>query len=438
MRKSHNVTLGSTPLLGFCLLLLAACASPTTPGPATTGSTSTDAETPFRAGILIFGDSGYHLGYPDQDDYVDLFTEEQYLDDEWTNWVADKRPPEEYRPRRSDTSPVTGRTVPATGMHIVSRAMKDFCRDLATCNFGVMLGDNIYPSGMTFGADGFDDALRFKHMITEPFGSLVENPPGFVTYATLGNHDWETSREAGFEEIAYLEKAAGFYMDGAYYSVKPPSANGQIELFIIDTSILLASVPVPEDFLNDDGSEAVTGNIDPPSYRVEPLTEADRQMHQWLEAALKASTAKWKIVVAHHPIWSSSGSKFEQARVLRQLILPAMCRYADAYLVGHEHTLEIHTDDCSEALGQPTPKPLVQVLSGAASKQRPINTNFMRHQEAKYPSLKTLFSRGLLWGFAHMQIKGDKATVQLLSVPDDGASGSTVEFTYEFERRSAN
>jgi len=26
--------------------------------------------------ILMFGDSGYHLDYPDQDDYVDLFTAE--------------------------------------------------------------------------------------------------------------------------------------------------------------------------------------------------------------------------------------------------------------------------------------------------------------------------------------------------------------------------
>ena len=52
-------------------------------------------------------------------------------------------------------------------------------------------------------------------------------------------------------------------------------------------------------------------------------------MAQWLEAALRESTARWKIVIGHHPIWSSAGSKFQQARMLRRLILPALCRYAD-------------------------------------------------------------------------------------------------------------
>ena len=50
-------------------------------------------------GILIFGDMGYHPDYPDKDDYEDRFTEEQYLASEWEDWLEDKRPPQEYRPR---------------------------------------------------------------------------------------------------------------------------------------------------------------------------------------------------------------------------------------------------------------------------------------------------------------------------------------------------
>jgi hypothetical protein len=113
-----------------------------------------------------------------------------------------------------------------------------------------------------------------------------------------------------------------------------------------------------------------------------------------------------------------------------------MCRYADAYLVGHDHTLEIHTDDCSAALGQASARPLVQVVSGAAAKQRPVNTSFMRQQELKYPEHTTLFARGLLWGFAHMQIEGDSAAVRLLSIPNDGSSKISVDFEYSFEHRS--
>ena len=200
--------------------------------------------------------------------------------------------------------------------------------------------------------------------------------------------------------------------------------------------MLLASVPVFADYLNDDGSEATTKIVEPRNYFVLPLTDAEKNMPNWLETALRNSTAKWKFVIAHHPIWSSSGSKFEQARVLRNLILPAMCRYADAYLVGHDHTLEIHTDNCQAALGAPTAKPLVQIVSGAAAKQRPVHTSFMRHQEKKYPEHKTVWAEGLLWGFAHMWVDGETAKVTLLSVPDDGSSDTSVNFEYQFERRS--
>ena len=387
-------------------------------------------------GILLFGDSGYHLDYPDQDDFDDLFTEEEFAQHEWDDWVDDKRPQQEFEARPSAISPVTGKTVPATGMPQIAAAMKHYCADVVRCDFGILLGDNIYPSGATFGADGIDDAQRFKDMFTEPFGSLVSDPASYLTYVTLGNHDWETSRAGGFAQIEFLEQAKGFYMDGPYYTVKPPAGNGEIELFIIDTSMILASTTVHEDYLNDDGSEATTDEIDWPDYNVEPLTDEDRAQPQWLEAALRGSTAKWKFVVAHHPIWSSSGSKFEQARVLREMLLPAMCKYADAYLVGHDHTLEIHTDSCERALGKASAKPLVQIVSGAAAKQRPTHTTFMQYQDQKYPEHKTIMAEGLLWGFAHMTLKGDTAEVTMLKVPDDGSDAITVSYVYEFPRRS--
>jgi hypothetical protein len=275
-------------------------------------------------------------------------------------------------------------------------------------------------------------------MFEIPFGSMVLSPDTYLTYVTLGNHDWETSRAGGFAQIEYLGQAPGFYMDGPFYSVKPPGTGGEIELFIIDTSMVLASVPVREDSLNEDGSEGSLGNIEEPDYFVQPMTEAERNQPAWLDNALRSSTARWKFVVAHHPLWSSSGSKFEQARVLRELLLPAMCRYADAYIVGHEHTLEIHTDSCAAALGEPSAKPLVQILSGAAAKQRPLNSKFMWHQERKYPEHKTLFAEGLLWGFSHLAIDGDTAKLTMMSVPDQGGSEIKVLYEYRFVRRSGD
>jgi tartrate-resistant acid phosphatase type 5 len=411
--------------------LLPAC-STTIPGP---GSGKE-----LEVGVLIFGDGGYHLMYPDQDDFVELFSTEEYLQNEWNSWLEDKRPADEFAAMPYAISPVTGKTVPATGMDGVSQAMKDYCRNTmatgASCDFGVMLGDNIYPSGATLGADGKDDAQRFHDNLTQPYGKLVEDRPGYTVYVALGNHDWETSRAGGFAQIEFLERSDDFYMDGPFYSVKPPAGKGEVELFVIDTSMLLANTTVHEDSLDDNGAEIVTDIVAVPNYFVQPLTEAEKNMAAWLEQSLQASTAKWKIVLAHHPIWSGSGSKFEQGRALRELILPSMCRYADAFLVGHDHTLEIHSDDCSAALGQATAKPLIQVVSGAAAKQRPVNSNFIRQQELKYPEHTTVFAKGQLWGFAHMQIQGDQAVVQLLSIPDDGSPAITLEYEYVIERRS--
>lgn len=391
-----------------------------------------------QTGILIFGDSGYHLNYPDEDDYEDLFTEEAYRESERKNWIEDHRPVDEYEPRPSAVSPVTGRIVTATGMQSIAAAMRNFCAEYANCDFGVLLGDNIYPSGATLGADGTDDEQRFRDMFEKPYGSITKSPSSYQTYVTLGNHDWKTSRAGGFAQIAYLEAQPGFYMDGPFYSVKPEGTNGNVELFVIDTSMILASVPVRDDSLNPDGSEGSLGNIKPPNYFVDPLMDDERNQATWLENALKNSTAHWKLVVAHHPIWSSAGGKFEEARVLRELILPAMCKYADAYIVGHEHTLEIHTDSCAEALGEPTAKPLTQILSGAASKQRPLNTAFMKYQESKYPEQETVFAEGLLWGFSHLELHGDTASVTMMSIPDTGGSAIEVLYNYEFERRSGD
>jgi len=393
-------------------------------------------ETDRQINVLMFGDSGYDLNYLDEDDPEDMFTAEEYYQSELDDWIEDKRPLDEFEARPSSISPDTGMTVSATGMNAVAAAMKHYCANVSRCDFGVMLGDNIYPDGATIGADGFDDADRFKHMFSDPFGDLVTDPESYLTYVTLGNHDWNTSREGAFAQIEFLRQHDGFYIDGPYYAVKPPAGNGDIELFIIDTNMILASTTVYEDELNDDGSEAVTDEIDLPDDHTKPMTDAEKAQPQWLEAALQTSTAKWKFVIAHHPIWSSSGSKFEQARALRQMILPAMCRYADGYFVGHEHTLEIHTDNCAAALGEATAEPLVQIVSGAAAKQRPIHTTFMQHQDRKYPEHKTVMAEGLLWGFAHMTIEDDTASVTMMSVPDDGSSDISVNHVYKFKRRS--
>jgi len=299
-----------------------------------------------------------------------------------------------------------------------------------------MLGDNIYPDGATAGADGRDDAERFRRILHEPYAPLAAFSEEFRIYVALGNHDWRTSREGAMAQVRYLETTRPFYMDGIRYRVAPTGDARELEVFVLDTHVLLSGVTVLEDVLADDGSELHTEEVDPPSPWSLPQTEAERDMVAWLEHGLAQSQARWKIVIGHHPLWSSAGSKFQQARALRALILPALCRHADLYLAGHEHTLELHTDACKEvpeARGRP---PLAEVVSGAAGKQRPLNTAFARHQLAANPELSSVWTRGLVWGFAHVTLAADEATIRIVSTPDDGSGIPEPAFEHRFDRRS--
>jgi acid phosphatase len=60
----------------------------------------------------------------------------------------------------------------------------------------------------------------------------------------------------------------------------------------------------------------------------------------WLRAGLAASTARWKVVVGHHPIRSRSvrGDNQQLLARLEPLLLEGK---ADLYLAGHDHVLEL-------------------------------------------------------------------------------------------------
>jgi tartrate-resistant acid phosphatase type 5 len=411
----------STAILG--LVLLAGCASA---GPR-------DGYKPFS--LLLFGDHGYQLDYLEAKDKEPARTLDQAIAAERVEWAEDHLPPEEFTASAMIQLPSTGGYVPASGMMPVARAMADYCKT-APCDAAVMLGDNVYPNGPTGGADGVSDAKRFEDIFKAPYGGYTALGPDFRIYATLGNHDWRTSREAAMAEVRYLETTPPFYMDGIAYRVKPPAGKGEVEIFVIDTEVLLAGAEVYKAELAPDGSPLPRGKLVTPKPWTVPATEQERGMAQWLEQSLKSSTARWKIVIGHHPLWSSAGSKFEQARTLRELILPSLCQYADMYIAGHEHTLEVHTDSCATAVPGKVLTPLPQFVSGAAAKQRPVNSWFAAHQAKESPQLATFYVKGQIWGYMHLSLAADQAVVTVITTPTDGRGGNVPEFTRAFPRRS--
>jgi len=383
--------------------------------------------------ILAFGDTGYDYDWLEEEDYEDAFTGREFVMNELDDWIEDHRPIEEFAIPPMHLAEQTGGYVMASGMWPVSRAVRSWCRAADRCDFGVMLGDNIYPAGATAGSDGRDDTKRFDDLLWQPYRGLKEQDPDFVIYPVLGNHDWDTSRAGAMAQVRYLGQSPLYRLDGIFYS--KTGAPG-VEVFAIDTTVMLNAEPVYDDALAPNGAPIDTGVFDQEEPWAEPVGE-ERRMLAWLEQALASSNARWKIVIAHHPLWSSSGSKHEEAKVLRKLLLPALCRYADAFVVGHDHTLELHTDDCRSAGSEYADvPPLLHVVSGAAGKQRPAHTTFMAWQDREFPQKTTWYARGLVWGFADLQLDADTATVTIISTPNSGSGESVVEFSHTFARRS--
>lgn len=148
----------------------------------------------------------------------------------------------------------------------------------------ILGGDNIYNSG---------DIALISSTFEQPYAKVLAR--GVQFRACLGNHDIRTANAA--PQVSY----PGFNMLDRYYTY----GAGPAQFFVLDTN----------------------GNID------------WKAQMKWLEESLKASTASWKIVYGHHPIYSSGHYGTDPAFVAR--FTPLFKKYkVNLYINGHEHHYE--------------------------------------------------------------------------------------------------
>jgi Calcineurin-like phosphoesterase len=153
----------------------------------------------------------------------------------------------------------------------------------ATFPFEIVItcGDNIY---------GSERPQDFVNKFETPYKPLLD--AGVKFYATLGNHDAQEQR--------YYKP---FNMGGKlYYSFKAPKQD--VRFFMLDSDYM-----------------------DPDQVR-------------WVEGELKTTTEAWKIVVFHHPLYSS-GATHGSSLSLRATLEPLFVKYGvSAVLSGHDHIYE--------------------------------------------------------------------------------------------------
>ncbi|MGD1898806.1 MAG: metallophosphoesterase [Phormidesmis sp.] len=188
-------------------------------------------------------------------------------------------------------------------------------------------GDNIYPNG---------EIEKIAAVFERPYADLLQN--GVKFYASLGNHDVRTNQ--GADQIAY----AGYNMKGRYYTFREQT----VQFFALDTNQKCN----------------LSGRMRESSW--------ENQL-QWLRTELEKSTAPWKIVFAHHPVYSSGAHGSDDA--LADALAPLFATYGvQLYVNGHDHNYE-RTKQINGT---------TYITSGNGAKLRPVEaSSYSAHASAQ-------------------------------------------------------
>jgi tartrate-resistant acid phosphatase type 5 len=194
----------------------------------------------------------------------------------------------------------------------VAQAMEGFCANQG-CHLGLMLGDNIHPSGVSSVNDP-----QFLEKFEKPYSGL-----SFPIFAILGEHDW--GRKGNMSnwraQIEYTKKSKTWRMPSDVYSV----TLGDIKIIALNTN----------------------------SFPVSKIQKG------WLQKELEESKARWNLVMGHKPVYSYG--YHGDTDFLVDDVLPLLCEKADLYLAAHEHKQEVLKADCGLPL----------LVSGSGGKLRP-------------------------------------------------------------------
>ena len=178
-------------------------------------------------------------------------------------------------------------------------------------SFVMSMGDNFYPDGVISTSDP-----QWNKSFEDIYTSYSLNT---AWYTCFGNHDYRGSIEA---QLDYSKVSRRWRTTERYYSFErsiPNSAEKVIFIFI-DTNPFDAT-------------------LNRKSHSDLEKQDTTSQLF-WLEKTLATTTAKWKIIVGHHPLFTTGVRRGKMLDV-RKSFLPIFEKYkVDVYFAGHEHDLQ--------------------------------------------------------------------------------------------------
>jgi acid phosphatase len=191
----------------------------------------------------------------------------------------------------------------ATQMAIAAKATQS--------RFVVAVGDNFYETGVT----SVDDP-HWQNSFENVYGDPALQIPW---HAILGNHDYCGNCDA---QLEYSRSHPRWNMPARYYlQTHRIDDSTTADIFYLDTCPFLKAYHRHHLIGPNLASQDVNKQID------------------WFKNALSASKAQWKIVMAHHPIYS--GGEHGDTHELIEQVLPLLHENkVQAWFNGHDHDLQ--------------------------------------------------------------------------------------------------
>jgi tartrate-resistant acid phosphatase type 5 len=185
---------------------------------------------------------------------------------------------------------------------------------LIKSRFTISVGDNFYEDGVK----SVDDPVwktSFEDVYTAP---SLQTP----WWVALGNHDYHGNSQA---QLDYAKTSHRWRLPSRWYSFNETAPDGAtVDFFVLDTS------PFISEYRGSGGEKVKVEGQDP-----------EAQL-RWFEAALAKSTADWKLVIGHHPVYSGGGGALVGGEAdLQEKLDPILQRHRiPLYLNGHDHDLQ--------------------------------------------------------------------------------------------------